>query len=129
MKTYFLQLDTQIRSKERPSFFRNKTGQGKKGYVHYSKNYIKFTQENTIELNRQWDGRAPLGIIKKIVVIITNKSTRGDLDNMVGAVLDVLKKAGVITDDSVKYIAHLECLFFQSKTEQSIDICLTVDNL
>lgn len=83
------------------------------GKAYFPKNYQLFQECATASFKEQWN-EPPLESTRNVLIIIRG-AARGDVDNLAGAVLDALVKAGVIKDDRVSVVPSLYVEFCKCK--------------
>ena len=82
------------------------------GHSYLPANYRSWKDNAIFDLRLQWKNE-PLAIAAVSVVVYG--SPRGDLDNIVGSVLDALVQAGVLVDDRCSCVPELSVKVIKAK--------------
>lgn len=91
---FHLFLSGEITPKARPRLLKN--------HAYLPEKYRNWKKDTIATLREQWTRPS---LKKTEVVVITGaRGQRGDLDNIIGAILDAMVQARVIKDDSVKNV-------------------------
>lgn len=77
-------------------------------HSHHSHEYLAWMQEASGQFAIQWAGNPTIKAIKKLSIQFWGNSAKCDVDNLAGAVMDALVKAGILFTDNVNSIPHLE---------------------
>jgi Holliday junction resolvase RusA-like endonuclease len=112
-QTLILSIDGQVVPKARPRF---KSGQG--GFL--PQRYRDWKEGAILQLRSQVamvEGFSPMSKVHLAVMI--QGASRGDLDNLAGAIMDALVQAGILKDDSVSCVRSLSIQHQPSKKPYS----------
>jgi len=86
--------------KARPRVSRNST--------YLPQRYQDWQRLAIAELLLQISDRTPLEYPVVVRVLLQGKGHRGDIDNLAGSCLDALVKSGILEDDRLSCVGHLE---------------------
>ena len=107
MPTFYYSLEGAIVPKARP---RN----SRCGHSYLPGNYREWKNEAIILLAAQHQGPA-FDVPVAISIILTGKhSQRGDGDNVMGSILDVMVQAEILTDDNLKQLPSVSLVLIHS---------------
>ena len=114
-------LDLEVPPAPRPRVLRS-------GISYYPKTYREFKSVGAALLRKGWEGDPLTGAIRIEIVFLIKKpkskvrkgtrndrlpcyKTRGDIDNRIKSLFDILQDAGVIQNDSQIYSIQADCWF------------------
>lgn len=86
--------------------------------------YLEWMEQAIAALKEQWGASPPIGkgTIQLLVCQCYGNNAGTDIDNLVGSVMDAMKKAGILAEDNVNHVPALLSGWERSKTVQWIDI-------
>tara|TARA_R100000808_G_scaffold5801_1_gene17471 strand:- start:2016 stop:2561 length:546 start_codon:yes stop_codon:yes gene_type:complete len=116
-----IQIDIEIPPAPRPRVMRT-------GITYYPKTYRDFKTKGAFLLRQAWKGETLTGALRIEIVFLIKKpkskirkltkndrlpcyKTRGDIDNRIKSLFDILQDAGVIQNDSQIYSIQADCWF------------------
>jgi Holliday junction resolvase RusA-like endonuclease len=106
--SYCFILQGEIVPKARPRFSGGRT--------YLPAKYRDWKTQAIEALRAQWELGPP--IAKASVTILVLNQSRGDIDNIAGAVLDALVQAGVVQDDRLSCISELTIMSEKTKDRE-----------
>lgn len=100
-----LRLDGKVVPKSRP--------RNGRGHSYLPDNYRDWKDNAILDLSSQWRDKEPLERVS--VAVVVYGTPRGDLDNIVGSVLDALVQSRVLTDDRCSCVPELSVKVIRDK--------------
>lgn len=106
------------------------------GISYYPKTYRNFKSTGTAMLKQAWKGETLTGALRVEVVFLVKKpknkirkatkndrlpcyKTRGDIDNRIKSIFDIMQDSGIIQNDSQIYSLQADC-WFASEDEEIV---------